>query len=189
MSRDQRDISQGATRRHELCDVVDFTKTMGVILLMAGLALICFPEIWARDMDPRLSLAGPAVVLVAPGVLYIVAGIFLARRQPWARFAIMIMTSLLFPAACGLLVWNLHRTLRSSTAGLGHTILILLNSLVGFACWLAALAMNLRQLRAIAPELRETQHSVRKGFAVLAPAEPVAVVKADPVMSKEEAKS
>jgi len=167
-SLENRRDGQGYRSPH-LTEAVEFARFMGVIFMGAGVVVCLMPRMVMPRVDTQLVMAGAAALLITPGVLYVVAGVFLGRRHYWAWMTVTITTYILVGSVCGLLGWRLYSALADTGSVAGGPGEMIGMSMLGTGCGLTGLVVILHHLRKAGPEVREAEQVAREGFEVLAP--------------------
>lgn len=152
-----------------LREAVSNTSFVGTLFILTGLAAAWVVGSTSRGSSRAYAVAGISTFLIAPGLLYVVAGIFLKRRRHWAWVATTAMTWLLFAAATAVCAITGGSVLYSANAPLAQ----LIGPAVALACWAGALGVILSCLRKCLPAVRRTGHLERPAFTVLPTARPV----------------
>jgi hypothetical protein len=152
---------QAALEARHLASAVQSTRFIGV--LFAAIGIVTLLAMWFPALQGRLPLYAIALVstfLVAPGVLYVVAEVFLKARRYWAWLATAIITGVLLLAVGGVCLYSVVAMLAFGQADLGGPI-------VAFACWASALGVILFSLRQCLPAVRAAEQVVQKGFSIV----------------------
>lgn len=150
----------GLARQRHLDKTVRETRLIGILFAaIGGIAILAAMQDSRRTPTP--FLAGMSVMLVAPGVLYVLAGVFLKRRRYWAWMTTVVMTVLLLLAVIILSVGLIAAMIRSNNADAGWM------PGIAFACWTIALGSILFSLRQCLPAILETEQQAQQGFSVI----------------------
>jgi hypothetical protein len=151
--------------RARLKEVVESVRTLGFCFTVVGVGCVLWAFMETDGLGPRriATLSIAFTLLVAPGVLYVLAGNFLRNRRyrAWvATYALTIVLLVCHAFLCGVIGWQTFRR-----------PVWRLNELVGpvlfFAAWGGALLVILGSLRECMPMVREAEEAAVQGFHVL----------------------
>jgi hypothetical protein len=161
--RSRRRVYRARPSARELDLTVDETQTIGGIFVVVGAGLLVAIVAQAKHLDRAalLGIGAVSTLLIAPGVLYVLAGVFLRRRRYWAWVATRVMTIVL------LWVVGLGGVAAVVLTTINQPLIYGLGPVVGFGCWGAALGIILSSLRRNVRLVREAEHVAQKGFHVL----------------------
>jgi hypothetical protein len=150
--------------RH-LESAVGATRLIGILFALLGGGLLV---LMVADHEPTLRLVFVAGFVVAPGVLYVVAGFFLKGRKYWAWLATLVVSvvALIGVAMLGLVVVVSFVRRERAEASI----------VVAFGCWVAALVGILWSLYKCLPAVREAEQVAQSGFGVVVRARAVEAI-------------
>jgi len=148
------------TRQRHLDATVRVTRLIGILFVTIG----CLGALLILSESRRSTVSALTILsslVITPGVLYIIAGVFLKKRRYWAWMTTVIMTLLL------LLVVLIFSTLVLIAIVRTHFPEESSMPAVGFACMAIALTSILISLRKCLPAVLESEQQAQHGFAVI----------------------
>jgi len=150
-----------ADQARHLRQAVEITRLIGGALAVFGGLLI---YVLSHEHARAIELAAVSGLMIAPGLLYIVAASFLAARKYWAWVTTTAITALTMLAAVVITILVLRDSRRYGTDP---------STFSAATCWLITFAVILHSLHRCLPSIREARHANQTGFNPLLPPTPV----------------
>ncbi len=147
------------TRQRHLAATVRVTRLIGILFVaIGGLGVLL---ILSDSRRPVFALTLLSTLVITPGVLYVIAGVFLKKRRYWAWMTTVIMTLLLLLTALtfsAAVVIEMMHSRHPDDASMPAT---------GLACMVFSLTSILISLRKCLPAVLESEQQAQHGFAVI----------------------